>query len=93
MDEAKRRRLESAGWHVGDAASLEEIKREALRLDPETRAELAHVLLSSLDSLSDAEIERLWLEEAARRDADLDSGAAPALPAPEVMARARARRA
>jgi len=45
--------------------AIEEIKREALRLNAGTRAELAHALLSSLDGLSDAEVERLWLDEAA----------------------------
>lgn len=73
--------------------TIEELKREALSLDPETRAELAHALLSSLDSLSDAEIERLWIDEAARRDAELDAGAAGSSPARDVLARARSRRA
>jgi hypothetical protein len=73
--------------------TIEELRREALRLDPETRAELAHALLSSLDDLSDAEIERLWIDEAARRDAELDSGMAPSSPAQDVLARARSRRA
>ncbi len=72
--------------------TIDELKREALQLDPETRADLAHVLLNSLDTLSDAQVERLWLEEAARRDAELDSGTATARPADEVLARARARR-
>ena len=72
--------------------TIDELKREALQLDPETRADLAHVLLNSLDSLSDAQVERLWLEEAARRDAELDSGAATARPSDEVLAQARARR-
>ena len=73
--------------------TIEEIRREALRLDPETRAELAHALLSSLDSLSDAEIERLWIDEAARRDAELEAGTASFSPAHEVIARARSQRA
>ena len=73
--------------------TIEEIRREALRLDPETRAELAHALLSSLDSLSDSEIERLWLDEAARRDTELDAGTASSSPAQDVLARARSRRA
>ncbi|MGA3057510.1 MAG: addiction module protein [Candidatus Limnocylindrales bacterium] len=73
--------------------TIEEIKREALRLDPERRAELAHALLSSLDSLSEAEIERLWADEAARRDAELDSGTASSSPAEDVLSRARSRRA
>jgi hypothetical protein len=72
--------------------TIDELKREALQLDPETRADLAHVLLNSLDTLSDAQVERLWLEEAARRDAELDAGTATARPADEVLAQARARR-
>ena len=43
--------------------SIDEIRNEALRLSPEARASLARELLSSLESLSDDEIERLWLEE------------------------------
>lgn len=72
--------------------TIDELKREALKLDPSTRAHLAHELLDSLDSLTEAEVEQLWLEEAARRDAALDAGAAQASPASEVLARARARR-
>jgi len=55
--------------------TIDELKREALQLDPSTRAHLAHELLNSLDALSEEEIEQLWLEEAARRDAALDAGA------------------
>ncbi|MHB8168164.1 MAG: addiction module protein [Thermoleophilia bacterium] len=72
--------------------TIEELKKEALRLTPEGRASLARELLSSLDSLSDAEIEQLWIEEALRRDKEFDSGAACASPADEVLHRARARR-
>ncbi|MBI5583003.1 MAG: addiction module protein [Deltaproteobacteria bacterium] len=42
--------------------------------------------------MSEAEIEKLWLDEAIRRDGELDSGTARAYPADEVIARARARR-
>lgn len=72
--------------------TIEELKKEALRLGPEGRADLARELLSSLDSLSGAEIERLWVEEAKRRDKDLDDEAASASSADEVLDRARARR-
>ena len=68
----------------------DELKAEALRLSPEERAELASELLVSLDDLSEPEIERLWLEEAERRDAALDNGTARAIPADEVFS-ARAR--
>ncbi len=69
----------------------DELKAEALRLSPEERAELASELLVSLDDLSEPEIERLWLEEAERRDAALDNGTARAIPADEVFSSARAR--
>jgi len=71
--------------------TIDELKAEALRLNPQERAELASELLASLDELSEPEVERMWLEEAMRRDAALDSGAARAVPADEVFAAARAR--
>jgi hypothetical protein len=72
--------------------SIEELKAEALRLDPEARAYLARVLLASLDGMNDAEVERLWIDEAVARDDELNRGAVRAYPADEVLARARARR-
>ncbi|HSW01887.1 MAG TPA: addiction module protein [Sedimentisphaerales bacterium] len=72
--------------------SGEELKARALQLDPEARADLARELLASLDTLSEAEVERLWLDEAVRRDEELDRGAARAYPADEVLDRVRARR-
>ena len=72
--------------------TVDELKAEVLRLAPQARADLARELLDSLDELSDAEIEQLWLEEAAQRDRELDAGTVRALPAEEVLARAKARR-
>jgi hypothetical protein len=72
--------------------TVEEIMREALRLDAETRASIAHELLSSLESLSEAEVERLWIAEAKRRSADVKAGHAQTLSAHESLARARANR-
>ena len=57
--------------------SLEELKSEALKLAPEARAKLAQILLKSLEDLSEAEIERLWVEEAIRRDEEVDAGKVP----------------
>lgn len=72
--------------------TIDELKAEALRLAPESRADLARELLASLDSLSESEIERLSLDEADRRLAQLDRGEASADPSGVVLARARARR-
>ena len=72
--------------------SVDELKKEALRLNPEARAQLARELLASLDAMSETEIEKLWIDEAIRRDEELDSGKARVYPVDEVLARARSRR-
>jgi putative addiction module component (TIGR02574 family) len=71
--------------------TISELKSMALKLTPEERAELASDLLLSLDDLSEPEIEHLWLEEASRRDAELDAGTAKLIPGDQVFAEARAR--
>jgi len=48
-------------------------------------------LLLSLDDLSEAEIERLWLEEAIRRDEEIEAGKVELREAEEVFRDARAR--
>ena len=70
--------------------NTETISREALSLPVQERAELAERLLSSLDSLSEAEIEQLWIQEASRRAAEIDSGAARLIPAHVVRLEAQA---
>ncbi len=57
------------------------IRLEAMALTPQERAQLAEQLLASLDNLSDAEMARLWAQEAAVRAAELDSGLAVRIPA------------
>lgn len=70
---------------------VDELKAEVLRLDSQARAYLARELLASLDTQSEAEVEKLWLDEAIRRDEELDSGAARAYLAGEVLNRVRTR--
>ena len=71
--------------------TTEQVENEALKLKPEARAELAEKLLKSLEDLSDEEIERLWAEEAVRRDSELDSGTASMRDAEVVFKDARVR--
>ncbi len=71
--------------------TTEQVENEALKLKPEARAELAEKLLKSLEDLSDEDIERLWAEEAVRRDAELDAGTASMRDADDVFRDARAR--
>jgi len=72
--------------------TIDELKRAALQLDPSTRASLARDLLASLDDLPEAEVERLWLEEAVRRDEEMASGKVKPIPMDEVFAELRAAR-
>ena len=51
-----------------------ELEREALSLNAQGRAELAHKLLSSLEDLSESEFERLWALEATQRLEAFDRG-------------------
>jgi len=71
--------------------TIEQVENEALKLNPEARAKLAEKLLGSLEDLSAEDIERLWAEEAVRRDAELDSGTASMRDAEDVFRDARAR--
>lgn len=61
--------------------NIETIRQEALSLSPEERAQLAEQLLSSLDALSEAEIDKLWFQEAAERAAELDQSLVERIPA------------
>ena len=70
---------------------LEELEAAALELDAKARARLAESLLSSLETLSDAENAQLWADEAQRRDAELDNSSDQARPADEVLRDARSR--
>ncbi len=74
------------------AVTIDELKREALSLDPASRASLAHELIASLDELSEAEVEQQWLEEAERRREEIVSGKVQGVPASEVFRKARAAR-
>jgi len=66
-----------------------EIESKALRLSRRERARLAQRLISSLDPEVDAEVEKLWLQEAERRLGELKSGKAAGIPAEKVIRKAR----
>ena len=70
---------------------IDDIVAEALKLDPQARARLAKRLLESLEALSAEENERLWADEADRRDADWDSAPGAGRPAADVLQDARAK--
>lgn len=74
------------------------IRRDALALPSEERAALAAELLASLDEggdelASDSEWDSAWGDELERRADEFDAGHVQTVPADEVFADARRRRA
>lgn len=72
-------------------STYEEIRNAALALPPETRKMLAEHLLESVDGEDQERIDRLWAEEAERRDKELENGVRTPVPGAEVMNRLRSR--
>ena len=72
-------------------SNYEEIMSAALALPADSRAMLAEELLESLAADEQERINELWVEEAERRDRELEDGTVKALPGEEVMNRLRVR--
>lgn len=71
------------------ATPIEVLEPEVLSLPAAERSRLLGQLLASLDT--DPDIHEAWMQEAARRDAEIESGVATLIPGTEAMARLRAR--
>jgi putative addiction module component (TIGR02574 family) len=67
-----------------------ELLKEVLSLPVEQRALLADTILKSLNA-PEADLDRIWIEEAKRRLEELRSGRVKAVPGDEVFQRVRAR--
>ena len=68
---------------------MRELESAALKLSRRERARLAQQLIVSLDEEVDADAEKLWLQEAERRLAELKSGRVAGIPAEKVVQKAR----
>ncbi len=66
-----------------------EVESRALRLPRRERARLAQRLISSLDREVDADVDKLWLQEAERRLGELKSSKVTGIPAEKVVRKAR----
>jgi putative addiction module component (TIGR02574 family) len=74
------------------AVTIEQVTHEALSLSEEERAQLAHTLLRSLDSVEETEgAQEAWEEEIARRVARVREGTAQGRPGEDVFRDIRAR--
>ena len=71
--------------------TYEEIMSAAMTLSPNERMMLVDHLIESLDVEEQERINRLWAEEAERRNREIEDGIVQAIPGEEVMNRLRAR--
>ena len=69
--------------------NVQELFNSALRLSDQDRAELAGLLLGSLDESADSGSQAAWSDEIARRLEELNSGAVKPIPWAEVRRRLR----
>ena len=67
----------------------EELARKAMELPAEGRAELADLLVESLDAAELSRIDRGWLIEAKRRRDEVRSGSASTISADEAVRQVR----
>lgn len=70
--------------------SFDELVGEVKKLGLADRAALAKWIVESLDELSQAEIEALWVQEAEHRLDELEQGRTTEASAEQVLGRARA---
>lgn len=70
--------------------SVLELEVEIRKLPLRDRARLAKRLVESLDDLSEAEMDALWIEEAERRLDEMEQGQVAEVPADEALRRIRA---
>jgi putative addiction module component (TIGR02574 family) len=68
---------------------FEEVTSKAMALPPQSRAELAELLIQSLDEKEEDELKSAWLTEIRRRDQEIRSGVSVTKPAEEVLKEAR----
>lgn len=70
--------------------TIADLEAKVLELAPKERARLAQRILASLESLSQDEVETIWLQEADRRDRALEEDPSRAIPGDDVLREARA---
>ena len=71
------------------AKTLEQVAEQAMVLPSESRAQLADLLVESLDGEELGRIEQLWLVEAKRRRDEVRSGTVDTVPGEEALRKVR----
>jgi len=73
------------------ARTLDQLRRDALKLDVEERGALADFVAESLMTEDELSIQQAWIEEAQRRVAEMKAGKGKSYPLDEVMRELRAK--
>jgi putative addiction module component (TIGR02574 family) len=69
------------------SATVSELLRQALQLEPKARAELAALLLDSVQAEPKEDVDSAWAAEVARRVRELESGSVATIPWDDVRDR------
>jgi hypothetical protein len=69
--------------------TVEKIVEQAMTLPGESRAEVADLLVQSLETAELGQIDRLWIAEATRRRDEVRSGKVKAIPGDQALGRVR----
>jgi putative addiction module component (TIGR02574 family) len=70
-------------------SEFEELTTRALALPAKGRAELAELLIQSLEETDDKDLKAAWLAEIHRRDQEIRAGVSVTKPADQVLREAR----
>ncbi|RJP59651.1 MAG: addiction module component [Deltaproteobacteria bacterium] len=68
---------------------FEEVSTKAMALPAGSRAELAEILIQSLEEKEDEEVKSAWLAEICRRDQEIRAGTSVTKPSDQVLREAR----
>jgi putative addiction module component (TIGR02574 family) len=71
------------------STTVEQLAEQAMNLPAESRAQLADLLVESLDADDLGHIDRLWVAEAKRRRDEVRSGRVEAIPGDEALRKVR----
>ena len=69
------------------ATTFKQLTHEALELPVQERAKLAHVLITSIDEVTDGDMSSAWDAELKKRVQEIREGRVKGIPAEEVFAR------
>jgi len=71
------------------ATTIEQLAEQAMALSSESRAQLADLLVESLDAQALGRIDQLWVSEAKRRRDEVRSGQVKTIPGPTALQKVR----